>query len=69
MSKYKIRITPRDRLMRAWESSTGLVRDYRAYALELGRESELGRLFAEYAEEEGHHAARLLELLHREEER
>jgi rubrerythrin len=64
MQKHRITITARDRLLRAWQNTTELVRDFGAYAEEEGRDSELGRLYAECAVDEGVHAARFLEMLH-----
>lgn len=56
--------TPRDRVLRAWQNSTELVRDYRQYSHELDeREGKLSRMFAEFAEDEAAHAAKLLVLL------
>lgn len=57
-------ITPRDRVLRAWQNSTELVRDYQDYAREWEQEEPaLSKLFAEFAESEAAHAARLLVLL------
>ena len=63
-NKSGFTITDRDRVLRAWESSTELVRDYQAYANQLADDNkELAKLFAEFAEDEAQHAAKLLELL------
>lgn len=67
MQKYKIRLTSRDRLLRAWQNTTELVRDLGFYIGEEGEESELGQLFSFLAVREGENAARLLEALHTEE--
>lgn len=56
-------VTKRDRVMRAWENSTELVRDYQGYAHEIQDDHELAALFSKYAEDEAVHAASLLELL------
>ena len=56
-------ITKRDRVMRAWQNSTELVRDYQSYAHEIKDDHELAELFAKYAEDEAVHAASFLELL------
>lgn len=57
-------INDRDRILRAWQNSTELVRDYQNYANEMQKSNrELAVLFAEYAEDEAIHASRLLELL------
>lgn len=56
-------ITDRDRVLTAWENSTELVRDFQAYAHEMGDENYLAKLFAEYAEDEAIHASKFLEIL------
>lgn len=57
-------MTARDRVLRAWQNSTELVRDYQQYSHELEqKESKLSRMFAEFAENEAERAARLLVLL------
>ena len=44
-------ITHRDYVLSAWLNSTELVRDYQAYAQEIGNEDKnLAQCFAEYAE-------------------
>ena len=64
MNKKEITITPRDRLLRAWENSMEMVRDFQTYSKELKEESpRLSAVFSEYAEEEGYHAARFRKLL------
>ena len=62
-----ITITPRDRLLRAWENSMELVRDFECYSKEIEGNPKLSKTFAEFAEDEGFHAARLRELLLEEE--
>ncbi|MEA5084395.1 hypothetical protein SDC9_153272 [bioreactor metagenome] len=61
-NKKGLVITNRDRVLRAWQNSTELVRDYQAYAHEID-DKELASLFAQYAEDEAFHASKLLELL------
>ena len=57
-------ITSRDRILRAWQNSTELVRDYQQYSHEFEqKESRLSKMFAEFAENEAERAARLLVLL------
>ena len=57
-------------VLRAWQNSTELVRDYQAYAHELEEDnSALAKLFSEFAEDEAEHAAKLLDLLRRYENR
>ena len=63
-SKNGFTITTRDHVLRAWQNSTELVRDYQAYAHELEEEhKELAKLFSAFAEDEAVHAAKLLDLL------
>lgn len=63
-SKNGFLIDDRDRVLRAWQNSTELVRDYQDYANEMKKSNrELSALFAEYAEDEAIHASKLLELL------
>ncbi|MBP3448412.1 MAG: rubrerythrin [Clostridia bacterium] len=59
----KINITPRDRLLRAWENSMELVRDFECYAAEIENNPKLCETFSEFAKDEGFHAARFRELL------
>ena len=57
-------ITSRDRILRAWQNSTELVRDYQQYSHEFEqKERKLSKMFAEFAENEAERAARLLVLL------
>lgn len=60
--KHGITITERDRLMSAWQRSMETVRDYERFAKELGG-TELGKMFAEFAEEIGLQSSKLRELL------
>ena len=63
-TKMVLPITNRDHVLRAWQNSTELVRDYQAYAHELEEDSSaLAKLFSEFAEDEAEHAAELLDLL------
>jgi len=62
-------ITNRDRLLRAWQNSTELVRDYENYAHAAKEENEaLAELFAQYAEEEAVHASKFLAILQERDE-
>lgn len=64
MDKHsEIKITTRDRLMRAWENAMELTRDFEIYAKEIRDNQEAASTFAEFAEDEGMHAAKLRELL------
>lgn len=58
------KITKRDRVLRAWQASTGLVREYQEYAREIEKEDkELSKCFAQLSENEAHHSAQLLNIL------
>ena len=58
------KITKRDRVLRAWQVSTGLVREYQEYAREIENEDkELSKTFAQLSENEAHHSALLLKAL------
>ncbi len=63
--KNGLKITARDRILRAWQNSTELVRDYQSYAAEAKESSTLSSMFGRYAEDEAHHAAELLDILHK----
>lgn len=56
-------ITTRDRVLRAWQNSTEMVRDFEIYSQEISDNREVAALFARFAEDEGHHAAKLLKIL------
>ncbi len=57
-------ITKRDRILRAWQESTGLVREYQEYAKEIEHDDiEISQLFATLALNEAEHSAKLLEIL------
>lgn len=58
-----VKITDRDRIMRAWENSMELVRDFKAYSKAAEDNVALKNIFDEFAEDEGVHAAKFRELL------
>ena len=60
--KSGITITVRDRLLRAWEDAMAQVKAFELWSSEI-EDEEVAAVFAEYAEDEGLHAARLLEML------
>ena len=64
----KRQITTRDRLLRAWENTTELVRDFQSYARETKDDAEISKVFSEFAEDEGLHAAKFRELMHENQE-
>jgi len=59
----EIRITTRDRLLRAWENSMELVRDFQHYANLAEDDPAASQMFADFAEDEGRHAAAFREIL------
>ena len=59
----QVTITARDRVLRAWQNSTELVRDFRLYAKELSDQPEVADVFQRFAEEECVHASRFRDIL------
>ena len=58
------KITKRDRELRAWQVSTGLVREYMEYAREIENEDvELSKLFSTLSETEAQISSNILEIL------
>ena len=64
-----IQITTRDKVMRAWENSMELTRDFELYSKQINDDPEVSKVFAEFAEDECAHAARFREILHTYQER
>ncbi len=62
--RHRIEITVRDRLLRAWENSMEMARDFEGYSDEFSHEETYRKVFAEYAVEEARHAAELKDMLH-----
>ena len=62
--EHEVIITTRDRLLRGWQNSMELVRDFETYSKEIKDDKEAIALFKEFAEDEGLHAARFREMLH-----
>ncbi len=61
---YGFQITKRDRVLRGWQVSTGLVREYMEYAREIENEDvELAKLFASLSETEAEISSKLHEIL------
>ncbi len=53
-------ITARDRALRAWQVSTGLVREYQEYAKEVeGEDKKLSELFATLSLNEAEHSSEI----------
>ena len=57
-----IHISTRDRVLRAWQNTMELIRDYQLYAREIEDET-ISALFSRLAEAECHHAADLRDVL------
>ena len=58
-----VKITTYDKLLRAWQNSMELVRDFEVYSKEVKDNDEARDAFAEFAEDECLHAARFRELI------
>ena len=61
---HKIETTVRDRLLRAWENSMEMARDFEGYSDEYAENEKYRKVFSALAVEEARHAAQLRELLH-----
>jgi len=62
MNENEVEITTYDRLLRAWENSMELVRDYEMYSKRI-EDQEAKQVFNEFAEDEGMHASTLRGML------
>jgi hypothetical protein len=62
MNENEVKITTYDRLLRSWENSMELVRDYEMYSKRID-EDDVKQVFKKFAEEEGMHATQLREIL------
>ena len=62
MNDNEVEITTYDRLLRAWENSMELVRDYEMYSKRV-EDIEAKQVFKEFAEDEGTHASKLRGML------
>ncbi|NLD51056.1 MAG: rubrerythrin [Clostridiaceae bacterium] len=58
----EIEITTYDRLLRAWENSMEMVRDFEMYSKRI-EDQKVKDVFKQFAEDEGLHATKLRELL------
>lgn len=63
--QHDIKITTRDRILRAWENSMELTRDFKIYSEEIKDDDEVAEIFSEFAKQEGLRASKLRELMHR----
>lgn len=57
-----IHISTRDRVLRAWQNTMELIRDYQLYVAEI-EDPAISQLFAELAEAECRHGAKLHDVL------
>lgn len=62
MNENEIELTTYDRLLRAWENSMELVRDYEMYSKRI-EDEKIKQVFKEFAEDEGIHASKLRGIL------
>lgn len=62
MNNNAVEYTTYDRLLRAWENSMELVRDYEMYSKRI-EDEKIKEVFKRFAEQEGKHASELRELL------
>ena len=62
MNEPEIEYTMYDRLLRAWENSMELVRDYEMYSKRVD-DDNVKDVFKKFAEDEGMHASKLREML------
>lgn len=58
-----VNITTRDKILRAWQQSTELTRDFEVYSREIKDNDSAAMMFSSFAEEEAKHAAKLLGML------
>jgi len=61
-NRNEVEFTTYDRLLRAWENSMEMVRDFEMYSKRI-EDEKVKSVFKEFAEDEGMHATRLRELL------
>ena len=62
VNKNEVEITTYDRLLRAWENSMELVRDYEMYSKRI-EDDNVKQVFKQFAEDEGNHATKLRDML------
>ena len=58
----EIRITTHDKLMRAWENSMELTRDFEIYSKEID-DNSIKNMFSDFAVEEGIHASKIRDVI------
>ncbi|MCR4437038.1 MAG: ferritin family protein [Clostridiales bacterium] len=62
VNRNEVEITTYDRLLRAWENSMEMVRDYEMYSKRI-EEEKVKDIFKKFAEDEAMHATALREML------
>jgi rubrerythrin len=62
MNEKGIEFTTYDRLLRAWENSMEMVRDFEMYSKRI-EDEKVKSIFKKFAEDEGMHASQLKELV------
>jgi len=62
MNEKGIEFTTYDRLLRAWENSMEMVRDFEMYSKRI-EDEKVKNIFKKFAEDEGMHASQLRELI------
>ncbi len=62
MNENEIELTTYDRLLRAWENSKELVRDYEMYSKRI-EDEKIKQVFKDFAQDEGMHASKLRNIL------
>lgn len=62
-SLHEVKITTRDRLLRAWENSMQLVREFKVCEKEIEDNEQASKMFGKFAEEEGVHASKFKAML------
>ncbi|MGI6497458.1 MAG: rubrerythrin [Oscillospiraceae bacterium] len=65
-NENEVRITTYDKLMRAWQNSMEMAREFRVHSQEMKEDhedKEISHMLAEFAVTEGLHAAKLRNLL------
>ena len=62
INNNEVEFTTYDRLLRAWENSMEMVRDFEMYSKRID-EDNVKQVFKRFAEDEGTHATKLRELL------
>jgi len=63
MEESEIEFTTYDRLLRAWENSMEMVRDFEMYSKRV-EDEEVCEVFKKFAEDEGLHASKLREMIY-----